>query len=66
MIRAVRKVTGLSLWHSRVLARRVPVTLLEGVSAHRARPAVAVLRRAGAGVEWRQESEPGERNAPLP
>ncbi|MET8766631.1 hypothetical protein [Streptomyces sp. NPDC004658] len=26
--RTVREVTGLSLWHSRVLARRAPVTLL--------------------------------------
>lgn len=30
VIRAVRKVTGLSLWHSRVLARQAPVTLLRG------------------------------------
>ncbi|MDH6229071.1 MULTISPECIES: ribosomal protein L7/L12 [Streptomyces] len=57
-IRAVRKVTGVSLWHSRLLARQAPVTLLEGLSAYRAQSAVAVLRSAGARAEWRQEPEP--------
>ncbi|KAF3466124.1 ribosomal protein L7/L12 [Streptomyces sp. Tu 3180] len=66
VIRAVRKVTGLSLWHSRVPARRAPVTLLEGLSAYRAQSAVAVLQSAGARAEWRQEPEPGERTAPSP
>ncbi|MEU8539273.1 ribosomal protein L7/L12 [Streptomyces sp. NPDC048717] len=60
---AVRKVTGLSLWHSRALARRAPVTIVEGLSAYRAQSAVSVLQEAGARAEWRQEPEPGERAA---
>ncbi|SED09653.1 large subunit ribosomal protein L7/L12 [Streptomyces misionensis] len=62
--RAVRKVTGLSLWHSRVLARQAPVTLLGGLSAHRAQSAVALLQSAGAEAEWRQEPERGASTAP--
>jgi large subunit ribosomal protein L7/L12 len=57
VILAVRKVTGQSLWHSRDLARRTPVTLLGGLSAYRAQSAVAVLRSAGAEAEWRQEQD---------
>ncbi|MEU1073321.1 MULTISPECIES: ribosomal protein L7/L12 [unclassified Streptomyces] len=57
---AVRKVTGLSLWHSRVLARQAPITLRGGLSAYRAQSAVAVLQGAGARAEWRQEPEPGD------
>jgi large subunit ribosomal protein L7/L12 len=66
VILAVRKVTGQSLWHSRAQARQAPVTLLGGLSAHRAQSAVALLQSAGARVEWRQEPEPGERTAPSP
>ncbi|KOX00004.1 MULTISPECIES: ribosomal protein L7/L12 [unclassified Streptomyces] len=65
VVRAVRKVTGMSLWHSRVLARQAPVTLLAGLPADRAQSAVALLRSAGARAEWRQP-EPGERTAPSP
>lgn len=66
VIRAVRTVTGLSLWHSRALARQAPVTLQKGLSAYRAQSAVAVLQSAGARAEWRQEPEHGERTAPSP
>lgn len=66
VIRAVRKVTGLSMWHSRVLARRTPVILLGSLSAYRARSAVALLQSAGASAEWRQEPKPGDRAAPPP
>jgi large subunit ribosomal protein L7/L12 len=59
VVLAVRKVTGESLWHSRVLVRQAPVTLLGGLSAPRAQSAVAVLRSAGARAEWRQEPELG-------
>ncbi|QIJ63395.1 ribosomal protein L7/L12 [Streptomyces sp. JB150] len=59
VILAVRKVTGLSLWDCRALVRRAPVTLCQKLSAYRAQSAVAVLRRAGAAAEWRQEAEPG-------
>ncbi|WP_432073070.1 ribosomal protein L7/L12 [Streptomyces wuyuanensis] len=64
VIRAVHRLTGLSLWHSRVLARQAPVTVLEGLSPCRAQSAVSVLQSAGAGAQWRQEPEPGERAAP--
>ncbi|MFD0369947.1 ribosomal protein L7/L12 [Streptomyces sp. NPDC059071] len=55
---AVRKVTGLSLWQSRLLARQAPVTVVGGLSAFRAQSAVSVLQSAGATAEWRQEPEP--------
>ncbi|MEU2353675.1 ribosomal protein L7/L12 [Streptomyces misionensis] len=64
VIRAVRKVTGLSLWHSRVPARQAPVTLLGGLSAHRAQSAAALLQSAGAEAECRQEPERGAGAAP--
>ncbi|MFE1204122.1 ribosomal protein L7/L12 [Streptomyces sp. NPDC058762] len=54
---AVRKVTGQSLWHSRVLARQAPVTLIGGLPASRAQSIVAALEGAGARAEWRQETE---------
>jgi large subunit ribosomal protein L7/L12 len=66
VIRAVGKVTGLSLWHSRVLARQAPVVLVGGLSAYGAQSAVALLQSAGARAEWRQEPESGERTAPSP
>ncbi|MFF5158978.1 ribosomal protein L7/L12 [Streptomyces sp. NPDC000348] len=66
VILAVRKVTGQSLWHSRVLTRQAPVTLLGGLPAYRAQSAVAVLQGAGARAEWRQEPEPGERTTSSP
>ncbi|MEU2549455.1 ribosomal protein L7/L12 [Streptomyces roseolus] len=64
VILALRKLTGLSLWHSRVLARQAPVTILEGLGDYEARSAVSMLRSAGAEAEWRQEPEPGEHTAP--
>jgi large subunit ribosomal protein L7/L12 len=66
VILAVRKVTKLGLWDSRVLVRQAPVVLLRDLSAYRAQSAVALLQSAGARAEWRQEPEPGERTAPTP
>ncbi|MFB9605522.1 ribosomal protein L7/L12 [Streptomyces roseofulvus] len=66
VVRAVREVTGLSLWHSRVLSRQAPVTILETWPQDMADDAVAVLRNAGALAEARQGPEPGERTAPSP
>ncbi|MFI0824061.1 ribosomal protein L7/L12 [Streptomyces roseolus] len=63
---ALRKLTGLSLWYSRVLARQAPVIVLEGLGDYEAQSAVSMLRNAGAEAEWRQEPEPGERTAPSP
>ncbi|MET9677061.1 ribosomal protein L7/L12 [Streptomyces sp. NPDC006482] len=64
VILALRKLTGLSLWRCRELARQAPVTVLEGQPDYEARSAVSVLRNAGAGAEWRAEPEPGESTAP--
>ncbi|MEU7296115.1 ribosomal protein L7/L12 [Streptomyces exfoliatus] len=66
VILALRKLTGLSLWHSRVLARQAPVIVLEGLGDYEAQSAVSVLRSAGAEAEWRQEPEAEERTAPSP
>ncbi|MFI8916469.1 ribosomal protein L7/L12 [Streptomyces sp. NPDC053513] len=65
-VRAVREVTGLSLWHSRVLARRAPVAVLAGWPKAMADEAVAVLRGAGARAEARQDPEPGQSAALSP
>lgn len=64
VILALRKLTGLSLWHNRVLARQAPVTILEGLGDYEARSAASALRSAGAEAEWRQEPEAGEHTAP--
>ncbi|MFF5501427.1 ribosomal protein L7/L12 [Streptomyces roseolus] len=66
VVRAVREVTGLSLWHSRVLSRQAPVTILETWPQDMADDAVAVLRNAGALAEARQAPEHGEPTAPSP
>ncbi len=61
--RAVRKVTGLSLWHSRPgppSARHPP----RGLSAHRAQSAVALLQSAGAKRSG-DRNRSGERARPL-
>ncbi|XUM04779.1 ribosomal protein L7/L12 [Streptomyces venezuelae ATCC 10712] len=64
VILALRKLTGLSLWHCRDLARQAPVIVLEGLDNWEARSAVSMLRSADAEAEWRAEPEPGERTAP--
>ncbi|MEE1814033.1 ribosomal protein L7/L12 [Streptomyces sp. SP18ES09] len=66
VILALRKLTGLSLWHCRDLARQAPVIVLEGLGDYEARSAVSMLRSADAEAEWRAEPEPGERTAPSP
>ncbi|MFC9733870.1 ribosomal protein L7/L12 [Streptomyces roseolus] len=66
VVRAVRQVTGLSLWHSRVLTRQVPVTVLDTWPEDMADDAVAVLRSAGARAEARQKPESDESTAPPP
>ncbi|MCD2465413.1 ribosomal protein L7/L12 [Streptomyces sp. MBT42] len=64
VILALRKLTRLSLWRCRELARQAPVTVLEELDGYEARSAVSVLRNAGAAAEWRAEPEPGEHTAP--
>ncbi|MGI5138921.1 MULTISPECIES: ribosomal protein L7/L12 [unclassified Streptomyces] len=47
----VRRLTGLSLWRSRVLATQVPTVILDGVPKEDAAAAVAALRGVGAQAE---------------
>ncbi|MFF2998558.1 ribosomal protein L7/L12 [Streptomyces sp. NPDC057950] len=49
----VRRLTGLSLWHSKVLATRVPAMILDGVPQEDAEAAVAAFREVGAQAEVR-------------
>lgn len=53
---AVRRLTGLSLWRSKVLATRVPALILDGVPQEDATAAVLALRDAGAQAETKQRS----------
>ncbi|MFD8722717.1 ribosomal protein L7/L12 [Streptomyces sp. NPDC059629] len=53
---AVRRLTGLSLWRSKVLATRVPALILDGVPQEDATAAVLALRDAGAQAEAGQRS----------
>ncbi|MFF4730339.1 ribosomal protein L7/L12 [Streptomyces mirabilis] len=54
----VRRLTGLSLWRSKVLATQVPATILDGVLQQDAEAAVAALRDVGAQAEVRAQPEP--------
>ncbi|WP_413758360.1 ribosomal protein L7/L12 [Streptomyces sp. MMBL 11-3] len=55
----VRRLTGLSLWHSKVLATQVPARVLDGVPQEVAEAAIAALRDVGAQAEVRAQPEPG-------
>ncbi|MFF3467571.1 ribosomal protein L7/L12 [Streptomyces sp. NPDC002619] len=54
----VRRLTGLSLWRSKVLAAQVPAMILDGVLQEDAEAAVAALRDVGAQAEVRAQTEP--------
>ncbi|MFF7599303.1 ribosomal protein L7/L12 [Streptomyces mirabilis] len=54
----VRRLTGLSLWRSKVLATQVPARILDGVLQEDAEAAVAALRDVGAQAEVRAQPEP--------
>ncbi|MDT7845917.1 ribosomal protein L7/L12 [Streptomyces justiciae] len=54
VVQAVRRLTGLSLWRSKVLVDQAPVLVLDGVPEDAAEAAVAVLRDAGAVAEVRR------------
>ncbi|MBQ0974184.1 ribosomal protein L7/L12 [Actinospica acidiphila] len=58
VVQVVRRLTGLSLWRSKVLATRVPAVLLAGVPEEDAAAAVSALRDAGARAETRERPEP--------
>ncbi|MFE7860027.1 ribosomal protein L7/L12 [Streptomyces sp. NPDC057403] len=54
----VRRLTGLSLWRSKVLATHVPAVILDGVPEEDAEAAVVALLAAGAQAETREQPEP--------
>ncbi|MFI9393482.1 ribosomal protein L7/L12 [Streptomyces bauhiniae] len=55
VVRVVRRLTGLSLWHSKVLVTQVPALILKGVPEEDATAAVLALREAGARAEAREQ-----------
>ncbi|MEV5780528.1 ribosomal protein L7/L12 [Streptomyces sp. NPDC052287] len=58
VVQVVRRLTGLSLWHSEVLVTRVPAMIITGVPEEDAAAAVSALRDAGAQAETREQPEP--------
>lgn len=58
VVQTVRRLTGLSLWRSKVLATQVPAVLLVGVPEEDAAAAVSALRDVGARAESREGPEP--------
>ncbi|MET8284651.1 MULTISPECIES: ribosomal protein L7/L12 [unclassified Streptomyces] len=58
VVQVVRRLTGLSLWHSKVLVTRVPAMIITGVPEEDAAAAVSALRDAGAQAETREQPEP--------
>ncbi|MER5199413.1 ribosomal protein L7/L12 [Streptomyces sp. NPDC002755] len=58
VVQVVRRLTGLSLWRSKILTTLVPAVVLTCVPEEDAAAAVSVLRDAGARAETREQSEP--------
>jgi Ribosomal protein L7/L12 len=58
VVQVVRRLKGLSLWHSKVLVTQVPAVILTGVPEKTAAAAVSALRDAGARAEAREQPEP--------
>ncbi|WP_062645501.1 ribosomal protein L7/L12 [Streptomyces maremycinicus] len=58
VVQVVRRLTGLSLWRSKVLATQVPAVVLAGVPEEYAAAAVSALLDAGARAETRGQPEP--------
>ncbi|MEU3794894.1 ribosomal protein L7/L12 [Streptomyces fructofermentans] len=58
VLQAVRRLTGLSLWHSKVLMDQAPVVIHDGISEEAAEIAVAALREAGAQADVRPQLRP--------
>jgi large subunit ribosomal protein L7/L12 len=54
----VRRLSGLSLWRSKVLATQIPAVILAGVPQEDAEAAVTALRQVGARAEAREQPEP--------
>lgn len=55
VVKVLRRYTGLSLWHCKLLIRDVPATVLADVSPEVAGAMVAVLQEAGAVAEARHQ-----------
>ncbi|MFD9322293.1 ribosomal protein L7/L12 [Streptomyces sp. NPDC060053] len=58
VVQVVRRLTGLSLWRSKVLATQVPAVVLACVPEEDAAASVSALRDAGARAEAREQPEP--------
>ncbi|MFF0186979.1 ribosomal protein L7/L12 [Streptomyces sp. NPDC005244] len=58
VVQVVRRLKGLSLWHSKVLVTQVPAVILVGVPEGDAAAAVSALGDAGAQAESREQPEP--------
>ncbi|MFE4801847.1 ribosomal protein L7/L12 [Streptomyces sp. NPDC056708] len=58
LAQVVRRMTGLSLWRSKVLVDQAPVVILDRIPEETAERAVAALRDAGEQAELRQQPEP--------
>lgn len=58
VVQVVRRLTGLSLWRSKVLATQIPAVVLVGVPQEDAAAAVSALREVGARAETREQPEP--------
>lgn len=58
VVQVVRRLAGLSLWRSKILATQVPAVVLTCVPEEDAAAAVSVLRDAGAQAETREQPEP--------
>lgn len=61
VVRAVRKLTGLSLWYSKSLVSQAPVVVLDGLPPDLADAAVVELVAAGASAEVRPGLNHGRR-----
>ncbi|AGS70378.1 ribosomal protein L7/L12 [Streptomyces collinus] len=59
VVQVVRRLTGLSLWRSKVLAAQAPAVILAGVPQEDAAAAVSALRDVGARAEEREQPQPG-------
>jgi large subunit ribosomal protein L7/L12 len=58
VVQVLRRLTGLSLWRSKVLTTQTPAAILVGVPQEDAEAAVAALGGVGARAEARERREP--------
>ncbi|MFG1670200.1 ribosomal protein L7/L12 [Streptomyces sp. Y7] len=65
VVQVVRRLTGLSLWHSKVLATQVPTTILAGVQRTAGAGCLTALSTACSAPEGPETAQP-QRKAPAP